>query len=87
MHKYTLEQYLMVGDIQQLMKNFGNEEHFAQRLIENRDFVQSILDDPEWGKRRVIEYNQSIKDSTEAMENIAKAIEILEFKKKGNGKK
>jgi hypothetical protein len=81
-HKYTLEQYVAVGSIEQLVKNFGNEEYFAQRMIENRDFIQNIINDPEWGKRRVAEYNVSIKDSTEAMENIAKAIQILEHERK-----
>jgi len=78
-HKYSLQQYVALNNIEHLQKLFKNEEFFARTVIDNRDDLRRLINDPLGaGARRLAEYDASIANAMEAMQNIAKAVQILE---------
>lgn len=77
MAQYSIEQYYKLGSVSELERRFNLLKELIQPFKAHRDLVRRILDDAEWGRAELEDWNKRLDEVASDMKNIIEAINLL----------
>lgn len=81
MAQYSVDKYFKIGSVTELERRFNLLKILIPPYKEHINFVRRILDDPEWGKLELKEWEERLQVVVEDMKNIIEAINLLGVQK------